>query len=115
MNYFVFVNGRLLNSAFYKVLIPNLEDNRIENKVLYLSKPISSDDTLDVFYIGNNAFTRINGTGDLVVKPFRVKATEPIQRLFKIPKPYNMVLELILINTISFLYTIKKLTLMIII
>lgn len=88
-NYFVFINGRLLNSAFYKVLIPNLEDNRIENKVLYLSKPISSDDTLDVFYIGNNAFTRINGTGDLVVKPFRVKATEPIQRLFKIPKPYK--------------------------
>lgn len=88
-NYFIFVNGRLLNSAFYKVIIPNLEDNRIENKVLYLSKPISSDDTLDVFYIGNNAFTRINGTGDLVVKPFKVKATEPIQRLFKIPKPYK--------------------------
>lgn len=88
-NYFIFVNGRLLNSAFYKVLIPNLEDNRIENKVLYLSKPISSDDTLDIFYIGSNAFTRINGTGDLVVKPFKVKATEPIQRLFKIPKPYK--------------------------
>lgn len=88
-NYFIFVNGRLLNSAFYKVLIPNLEDNRIENKVLYLSKPISEDDTLDVFYISNNAFNRINGTGDLVVKPYKVKATEPIQRLFKIPKPYK--------------------------
>lgn len=88
-NYFVFVNGRLLNSAFYRVMIPNLEDNRIENRVLYLAKPISSDDTLDIFYIGSNAFARINGSGDLVVKPFRVKATEPIQRLFKIPKPYK--------------------------
>lgn len=87
-NYFIFLNGRLLNSAFYKIMIPNLEDNRIENKILYLSQPISSDDTLDVFYIGNNAFNRINGSGDLVVKPYKVKATEPIQRLFKIPKPY---------------------------
>lgn len=88
-NYFVFLNGRLLNNSFYKILLPTLEDNRIENKILYMSKSVTADDTLDVFYISNSGFNRINGFGDLIVKPYTVKATEPIQRQFIIPIPYK--------------------------
>lgn len=88
-NYFVFLNGRLLNKAFYKILIPSLDNNKIRDKVLYLTNPLKITDILDVFYISNAGYNRINGLGDLVVKAFKVKATEPIQRDIDIPLPYK--------------------------
>lgn len=88
-NYFVFLNGRLMNSAFYKILIPDLTNNLIDIKRIYFTKKLTPDDTLDIFYISNNSFHRMNGSGDLIVRPFKIKATEPIQRKFLIPLPYK--------------------------
>lgn len=88
-NYFIFLNGRLLNSVFYKIMIPSLDNNLIDQKTIYFTSELTPQDTLDVFYISNNSFNRMNGSGDLVVKPFKIKATEPIQRKFLIPAPYK--------------------------
>lgn len=103
-NYFVFLNGRLLNKAFYRILIPSLDNNKIRDKVLYLTNPLKKTDILDVFYISNAGYNRINGLGDLVVKAFKVKATEPIQRDIDIPLPYkNYPISAIVNNHESFM------------
>lgn len=88
-NYFVFLNGRLLNKALYKIIIPTMETNKIKDKVLYFTNILDKNDVVDLFYISNGNYSRINGIGDLVVKAFSVIATEPIQRDFIIPLPYK--------------------------
>jgi hypothetical protein len=87
-NYFIFLNGRLMNSAFYKIMVPSLDNSLIDQKIIYFTSKLTPQDTLDVFYISNNSFNRMNGSGDLVIRPFKIKATEPIQRKFLIPSPY---------------------------
>ena len=88
-NYFIFLNGRLLNSIFYKIIIPELSNNLVDTKRIYFTRELKINDTLDIFYISNASFSRENSSGDLVIKPFKVKATDAVQREFKIPLPYN--------------------------
>lgn len=88
-NYFVFLNGRLLNSIFYKIIIPSLDNSLVDTKRIYFTRELNANDTLDIFYVSNSSFKRENTSGDLVIKPFKVKATKAIQREFPIPMPYS--------------------------
>ena len=86
-NYHVFLNGKLLDKSFYRVVVPTLTDGRVKNKTLYFVKPIKNTDRLDVFYIGGTA-DYMNTSGNLVIKSFKVKASETNQKRFLVPLPY---------------------------
>lgn len=87
-NYHVFLNGNLLDKSYYRILVPTLTDGRIKNKTLYFVKPIKNTDRLDLFYIGGTA-SYMNASGNLVVKSFKVKATDTNQKRFLVPLPYG--------------------------
>jgi len=87
-NYLLFLNGKLMNDSFYKILIPSLNDNRIKNKTLYFMKPVTTNDRIDLFYISGSC-DRMNTNGDLVIKPIKVQCTYTNQRKFLVPVPYS--------------------------
>ena len=86
--YLVFLNGRLLDSAFYKVVVPVLNDNRIVHKTIYFVKEITTDDKLEIFYIDGSCY-KMNTSGDLVIKAIKVPCSYTNQRKFLIPLPYS--------------------------
>ena len=87
-NYHVFLNGKLIDRSYYRVVVPTLTDGRVKNKTLYFVKPIKNTDRLDLFYIGGTA-SYMNASGNLVVKSFKVKATDTNQKRFLVPLPYG--------------------------
>ena len=86
--YLVFLNGRLMNNSFYKILVPSLSDNRITAKTIYFVKSLKKNDRLEIFYISETCDS-LNTSGDLVIKPIKVQCTETNQRKFLIPLPYS--------------------------
>lgn len=87
-NYHVFLNGKLIDKSYYRVVVPTLTDGRVKNKTLYFVKPIKNTERLDLFYIGGTA-SYMNASGNLVVKSFKVKATDTNQKRFLVPLPYG--------------------------
>ena len=87
-NYLVFLNGRLLDSSFYRIVLPSLGDNRVKNKVIYFINELTPEDRLDVFYISGTC-DKMNTSGDLVVKAIKANCTYTNQRKFLIPLPYS--------------------------
>lgn len=88
--YLLFVNGRLLNNVYYRVLIPSLTNRKIQYKAIYTMKTISKTDRVEVIYIGGNSLgIRDNFNGDLLVRPITTYATYDGQTTFTIPLPFK--------------------------
>lgn len=88
--YLVFINGRLLNSAYYRVLIPSLTNKKINYKAIYSMKTVNPTDRIDVFYVGGNA-TNAKGSynGDLVIKATKTMCTRDRQNTYAVPLPFK--------------------------
>ena len=87
--YMVFVNGRYLNSIYYRVLIPSMNNNKITKRALYLMKTITPSDRVDVFYCSTPKLNRVNFNGDLLIHCIKTKAIADGQKRFKVPYPYR--------------------------
>ena len=87
-NYLVFLNGRMLDSAFYRILVPSLADNRIKSKTIYFIRPVKPGDRVDLFYISGTC-AKMDTSGDLIIKPIKVQCMYTNQRKFLIPLPYS--------------------------
>lgn len=87
--FMVFVNGRLLNSSLYRVIIPKMTDSRIKEKCIYSMRTIKAGDQVDVIYYGGACLNKINYNGDLVFKAMKVYATQDNQDDFIIPLPFK--------------------------
>ena len=87
-NYLLFLNSRLLDSAYYRIVVPKLDDNRIKTKTIYFIKPVTTTDRIDLFYVSGTC-DKMNTSGDLVVKAIKVQAVSTDQRKFLIPLPYS--------------------------
>ena len=87
-NYILFLNGRLLDPVFYRVIIPSLSDNRIKSKAIYFIKPLKETDRVDLFYISGTC-DKMNTSGDLVIKALKVQASFTNQKKFLVPLPYS--------------------------
>lgn len=87
--FFIFVNGRLLNSSLYRLVIPKMSDSRIKDKSIYTLRTLKVGDTLDVFYYGGSCINKVNYNGDLVFKTMKVYSTKDNQDDFIIPLPFK--------------------------
>lgn len=87
--FMVFVNGRLLNSVLYRMVIPKFSDSRIKDKAIYSLRSFKEGDIVDVFYYGGACVNKINYNGDLVFKTMKVYSTVDNQDDFIIPLPFK--------------------------
>ena len=86
--FLLFVNGRLLNKAYYKILIQSLTTTGTIIKAIYTAKTLNSGDRVDVFYCNTAKLNRINTSGDLLIQCSKIKANNDGQSVFTIPYPY---------------------------
>jgi len=87
--FMVFVNGRYLNSGFYKILIPSINNSKITERAIYTMKTLSPTDRVDIFYCSVPKMTRINANGDLLIQCIKSKATINNQSRFEVPYPFS--------------------------
>lgn len=89
--YMLFINGRLVNRVFYKVLIPTFAlQDKIRFKAIYTMQTIKAGDRVDIVYIGNNnAGNRKSYMNDLLIKATTTYATRDHQTTFVIPLPFK--------------------------
>ena len=88
--YLFFINGRLINSIYYRVLIPSLTNADIEYKCIYSMINIHAGDRVEVVYLGSNGIGMHEAyTGELLIKPMTTYATEDNQLTFVIPLPFK--------------------------
>lgn len=87
--FMIFVNGYLLNSVLYRILIPSLTESRIKSKAIYTLKTVDADDRIDIVYYGGTSFNRMNCNSDLVFKTVKIYSTEDNQDEFVIPIPFK--------------------------
>lgn len=88
--YLFFINGRLVNSIYYRVLIPSLTNADIEYKCIYSMINIHAGDRVEVVYLGSNGIGMHEAyTGELLIKPMTTYATQDNQLTFVIPLPFK--------------------------
>ena len=87
--YMVFVNGRYINSIFYRILIPSMNNGKISKRSIYMMKTVGAGDRVDVFYCATPKMNRVNFNGDLVIHCIKTKAIADGQSRFKVPYPYK--------------------------
>lgn len=87
--YLFFLNGRLVNQIYYKVLIPSLTNANIQYKCIYSMITLHPGDRVEIIYVGSNSIG-INQSfvGDLMVKHTTTFAIEDNQSVFVIPLPF---------------------------
>ena len=88
--FLLFINGRLLNSIYYKTLVPTLSEPKINFKVIYTMKTVKPTDRVEVFYLGMNTGKGLESyTNNLVIKSIMSYATSDMQTTFEIPLPFK--------------------------
>lgn len=86
--YMVFVNGRLLNNIYYRILIPTMNNKKITKRSIYTRKTFTPSDRIDIFYCANTPTNRIDLNGDLQIYCIKVQAIQNNQTVFKVPYPF---------------------------
>lgn len=86
--YLVFVNGRLLNREFYRVLIPST-NNVFTDPYIYTRVKLHPGDKVEVFYMPVE-FKTMNYTGNLVTRVTSIYATKSNQLSFIVPYPFKL-------------------------
>lgn len=87
--YLFFLNGRLVNQIYYKVLIPSLTNADIQYKCIYSMITVHPGDRIEIIYVGSNSIgIHKSFTGELMVKPTTTFATADNQSTFVIPLPF---------------------------
>jgi len=86
--YMVFVNGKLINSAFYRVLVPSLNNSSITKRAIYTMRTFKAGDRVDVFYVGPTITNKVRVSQDLLTHCIKVNANTTGQTRFRVPYPF---------------------------
>lgn len=87
--FLIFINGRLVNKTYYKILIQSLTTTGTTTRAIYSAQTLNSGDRVDVFYCNVVKLSRINTSGDLLLQCTKIKADTAGQSVFNIPYPYS--------------------------
>lgn len=87
--FMVFINGRYVNSALYRVLIPSLNNGKITSRAIYTMKTIKPTDRVDIFYCSTPKLSQLSTNGDLFIYCIKNKSSIAGQRRFKVPYPFK--------------------------
>ena len=86
--YMVFINGRLLNREFYRLILPT-RNNVFTEPYLYSRVKLRKGDKIEVFYLPTE-FKDMNYAGNLVSNLVDVTADSDAQLAFVIPYPFKL-------------------------
>ena len=86
--YVVFLNGRLMNREFYRLLIPS-KDNVFTDPYIYSRVKFHKGDKIEVFYMPVE-FKDMDYSGNLVTRVVTMKASKDNQLSFVIPYPFKL-------------------------
>lgn len=86
--YIVFINGRLLNREFYRLILPT-RNNVFTEPYLYSRVKLHPGDKIEVFYLPTE-FKDMNYAGNLITNLVDVVADNDAQLAFVIPYPFKL-------------------------